>query len=103
MIEECLEFKKTILIYYGRHKIMTLQQWVPKTQVWAITEAITYCLNIVVNACVMNQSRGCWLLSDALTTITRNLVIHTNPHIFYLCTNQPLFHILMWLSSMTPW
>jgi hypothetical protein len=26
MIEECLELKKAILLCYGRHKIMTLQQ-----------------------------------------------------------------------------
>ncbi len=34
---------------------------------WAIVEAITFILNLIVFACVMNQSRGHWLLSDALT------------------------------------
>jgi hypothetical protein len=47
---------------------MTLQQQVPKDQVWAIIEGIISCMNLVVNACVMNQSRGHWLLLDALIT-----------------------------------
>jgi hypothetical protein len=38
---------------------------------WVIAEAITSTLNLIVFACVMNQSRGHWLLLDALTiTIT---------------------------------
>jgi hypothetical protein len=35
--------------------------------VWAIVEAITFTLNPIIFACVMNQIRGHWLLSDALT------------------------------------
>jgi hypothetical protein len=39
--------------------------------VWAIAEAITFTLNHVISACVMNQSRCHWLFLDALTiTIT---------------------------------
>jgi hypothetical protein len=36
---------------------------------WVIVEAITYMLNPIVLACVMNQSKGWghWLLLDALT------------------------------------
>jgi hypothetical protein len=49
---------------------MVLQQKIPKAQVWALTKLIISCLNHVVLACVMNQSRGHWLLSNALTTIT---------------------------------
>jgi hypothetical protein len=37
-------------------------------QVWAIVEAITSCMNPVVSAYVMYQSKGHWLLSDVLTT-----------------------------------
>jgi hypothetical protein len=35
--------------------------------VWVITEAITFTLNLVVFVCAMNQSKGHWLLSNALT------------------------------------
>jgi hypothetical protein len=62
MFESCFEFKKAILLCYGKHKIMTSQQWVPKAQVWVIAKAITSCLNFIVSACAMNQSRGHWLL-----------------------------------------
>jgi hypothetical protein len=42
--------------------------------VWVIVEAITFTLNLVVSTYVMNQSRGHWLLSNALTTsITRTV------------------------------
>ncbi len=34
---------------------------------WAIVQVVTSYLNHVVSACVMNQSRGHWLLLNALT------------------------------------
>ncbi len=46
---------------------MALQQRVQKTQVWVIVEVVTSCLNPFVSTYVMNQSRGHWLLLDALT------------------------------------
>jgi hypothetical protein len=55
---------------------MTLQQRVPKDQIWAIIKTIISCMNPIVSACVMNQSRRHWLLSNALTTtinISRNM------------------------------
>jgi hypothetical protein len=41
---------------------------------WAITEVVTTCLNMVVTAYVLNQSNGHWLLSNALVTIM-NLIM----------------------------
>jgi hypothetical protein len=40
---------------------------------WAIVEVISLYLNLVVNACVMNQSKGHRLLSNVLN-ITINLI-----------------------------
>jgi len=54
MFEEALEFKQVIITWYGRQKIVTLQQKVPKAQVWPIAEVVTSCMNPVVMACVMN-------------------------------------------------
>jgi hypothetical protein len=34
---------------------MTLQEWVPKAQMWAIVEVVTFTLNHVVLVCVVNQ------------------------------------------------
>ncbi len=48
MVEETLEFKQTILLCYGRHKTLMLQQKIPKAQVWAIVKVVTHCLNLVV-------------------------------------------------------
>ncbi len=39
----------------------------------AIVEVITTCLNHVVNACMMNQFKNHWSLSNALSNIT-NLI-----------------------------
>jgi len=36
--------------------------------VWVIVETITFTLNLVISNYVMNQSRGHWLLLNALTT-----------------------------------
>jgi hypothetical protein len=40
----------------------------------AIVEAITTCMNLLVTTCVLNQSRGHWLLLDVLVTII-NLIM----------------------------
>jgi hypothetical protein len=51
MFEETLEFKNAIIIYYGKHKSIALQLRIPKPQVWAIVEAITFTLNPIVSTC----------------------------------------------------
>jgi hypothetical protein len=58
MCEETLEFKQAIITCYGKQKIVTLQQKVLKAQMWAIVEAFTSFLNLVVTTCVINQSHG---------------------------------------------
>jgi hypothetical protein len=47
---------------------VALQQMVPKAQVWIVAEATTSHLNFIVSTCVMNESKGHWVLLDALTT-----------------------------------
>jgi hypothetical protein len=71
MFEKTLDFENAIIHCYGKQKCIALKRIISKAQVLAIVEAITSTLNHVVSTCVMNQSRGHWLLSDALTlTIT---------------------------------
>jgi len=47
---------------------MTSQHIDPKFEVWAIAEAFPHVLNLVVIACVINQSQGHWFMSNALIT-----------------------------------
>jgi hypothetical protein len=68
MFEEVLKFKEAINLCYGWHKIIVLQQKVPKVEVWAIAEAFPFVLNRVVITYVMNQSRRHCLLFDLLNT-----------------------------------
>jgi len=71
MFEETLEFMNAIILCYGMQKSVVLHEIILKAQVWAIVEVITSTLNHFVSTCVMNKSRGHWLLSNALTiTIT---------------------------------
>jgi hypothetical protein len=71
MFEETLDFKNAIIRCYGRQMSITLKQVIPKAQVCAIAKVIASTLNLIVSTYVMNQSRGHWLLSNALTiTIT---------------------------------
>jgi len=43
MFEEALEFKEGIILCYGPHLTITLQQRVLKAQVWVTTKALTKC------------------------------------------------------------
>jgi hypothetical protein len=71
MFKKTFEFNNAILFYYGKWKFVILQQKIFKAEVWGVAEAITSTLNLVVLPYVMNQSRGHWLLTNALTkTIT---------------------------------
>jgi hypothetical protein len=36
---------------------------------WAIVEVVIMCLNPMVFACVLNQLKGRWLLSNGLMTV----------------------------------
>jgi hypothetical protein len=53
---------------------MALQQKMPKAQVWVVVKVVTFCLNRIVSTFVMNQSRGHWLLLDALTIVITLIV-----------------------------
>jgi hypothetical protein len=73
MFEETLKFKATILLCYGKQKTLVYSN-VPKDQVWTIVEVVTTCLNFVVSPYVLNQSKGYYLMFDALVT-TINLIL----------------------------
>jgi hypothetical protein len=66
IFEKTIDFKNAIIFCYGRQRRIALKLIILKAQVWAIVEAVTSTLNLVIFACVMNQSRGHRLLSNAL-------------------------------------
>jgi hypothetical protein len=51
-----------------------LQARVPTCLTWAIARAVTETLTPVVSQCVLNQTRGFWLLSDALARALKLMV-----------------------------
>jgi len=54
---------------------LLLQQKNPEAEVWVIANAIRSVLKPIVTTCVMNYSRGHWLLCDA-STIYIFLIVH---------------------------
>lgn len=51
-----------------------MQARVPTGLTWAIARAVTETLNPIVSQCVLNQTRGFWLLSDALAGALKLMV-----------------------------
>jgi hypothetical protein len=50
----------------GGKKLKELQSCVPRAHTWAICEVVVETLLLIVKQCVLNQTRGYWLLSNAL-------------------------------------
>ena len=65
LCQETQEYADAISICYRRQSLK-LQARVPSGMTWARTRTVTQTLNPVVRQCVLNQTRGYWLLSDAL-------------------------------------
>jgi hypothetical protein len=66
MFEETLGFLNAIIFYYSRQKFAPLQWKVLEAQMWAITKIVTFALNPIISTCVLNQSKGHWLLLNVL-------------------------------------
>ena len=70
LFQETQEYADAISICYRRQSLK-LQARVPSGMTWAIARTVTQTLNPVVQQCVLNQTRGYWLLSDALAAAFR--------------------------------
>lgn len=57
-----------------------MQQQISKAYMWAIVEIVTTCLIMVVTTYVLNQSKGHWLLFDALMIVI-NLIMAMEFHL----------------------
>jgi len=59
MFEEMMEFKQVLLLWEAKYinfAIVSLE-----SPTWVIVKIIITYLNLMVNACVINQSKGHWL------------------------------------------
>jgi hypothetical protein len=74
LFQKALQFKATIVLCYSRQIVVRVSGHVRPPLTWHISQIIIDVLFSIVNACVLNQSHGHWLLSDALNlTITMSL------------------------------
>lgn len=67
MFKDALRYRQAIHNCYIK-QAPSLQQRIPTPQTWAILETVASALSPLLSACVINQCRGYWLLSDALST-----------------------------------
>ncbi len=97
-----LEIKQVISLCYERQKTLCLYEQVLKAQMWAFVKTILACLNksLVMNACVMNQSKGYWLLFDALN-ITTNLIVALESKLDFFA--KGVKHLIYLMLNFTFW
>ena len=89
--QETLEYADAINICYAAQSLK-LQARVPIGVTWAVARIFTETLNPVVKQCVLNQTRGYWLLSDALAAALA-ISVELGAHIDHLSNmNPPLQH-----------
>lgn len=67
LFQEALDYQHALSLCYP-HQINDLLFEVPSLETWAVAKAVTDALTPVLQQCVMHQSKGYWLLSDALAT-----------------------------------
>jgi hypothetical protein len=66
IFQEALQFKDTIMFCYNRQSAIRMTTKFPPPWTWHICQIVVDCLSLILIVCVLNQSRGYWLLSDAL-------------------------------------
>jgi hypothetical protein len=69
MFQETSQFCYVIMFYYNKQTIVRVTCQVPPPLTWHISQIVVDCLSPIVSICVINQSCGHWLLSDALHSI----------------------------------
>ncbi len=65
LFQEALLFQKAIVLCYSSQTIIRAFGRVPPIITWHINQTMVDCLSTIVIACVLNQSKDHWLLSDA--------------------------------------
>lgn len=65
--QEALDYQHAFNLCYAHQSNDILSEF-PSLDTWAVAKAVTDALTPVLQQCVTNQSKGYWLLSDALAT-----------------------------------
>jgi hypothetical protein len=79
-----------MMLCYSKQSLVRMTTKIPPSLTWHIYQIVINCLSLVVTTCVLNQSRGHWLLNDALHfTISMSLKLKEEPK------NAPSFQTLM--------
>ncbi len=65
LFEEALEYCEAIVCCYSKWTIVRIYVHVPTPFTWHVAQMVVDLISLVVSACVLNQSHGHWLLTNA--------------------------------------
>ncbi len=84
LFQKALQLKATIILCYSQQTIVKVTGHVPPPLTWHIFQIIIDVFSSIVSACVLNQSHGHWLHSDALNvTIIMSLKLKEKSRISF--------------------
>jgi hypothetical protein len=66
LFQKTLEHCNAINLCYGRQKNQEFQGHVSNAHIWAVCNVVDKIMLHVVKQCILNQTQGYWLLSNAL-------------------------------------
>jgi hypothetical protein len=66
LLQETVKYWSAINLCYGRQETLELQGCILDAHTWAVCNAITKTIILVVKQCIRNQIQGPWLLFNAL-------------------------------------
>jgi hypothetical protein len=66
LFQKVLQLKDVIMHCYSKQSLVRMTTSFPPPLTWHVCQILVHCLYPIVTTCVLNQSRGHWLLSDVL-------------------------------------
>ncbi len=61
-------FQKVVAFCYSSQTVVCVSSWIIPIITWHICQTIVDCLALIATICVLNQSKGHWVVSDALNS-----------------------------------
>ncbi len=76
LFQEALQYHEAIVHSYNKQIVVRISVHVPPPPTWHVAQIVVDVVSLLVTTCVLNQSHGHWLSSDALQfVITMNTKI----------------------------
>ncbi len=90
LFQKALQYFEAIVHCYSKQTIIRISVHVPCLLTWHVAQIVVDVPSLVITTCVLNQSHGHWLLSDAL-----HFAITMNTKLMEELQNHPSFGNIM--------